>query len=450
MAIENREGVRRLLRRAVDEPAGAVEDLPELLAATEHEDRSVRAGAAWAVCAVAAERPDVAATLRERLSRRSTPAADLAAEWIGRAVVADSAGDLPPRPEAGESRSSAPPPPADSDGAPGQEPGRSGPKRAGPEQPGPHGADDDRSDTGTDPATDERDRESPSPAGSDAVVENERFTIPLDRTVFDALEVVDRVAADRHSWTYAGMATVDAERRAVLVRTFRPPRGARLSSFASAFEDVLAAWDGVDDHEGVLTVHDYGRRPHPWVVTEYAVETLRSAGRLPLPTAMRVGLDAATALAHAHERGVTHRSLDPRSVALDRREDRPVGRLLNLGVVDAFRAVDGPLPLDSRYAAPELFGDDHGSVDWLTDVYHLGAVLYTAFTGKPPYEESLVGRGGPAGLQYAPPSNVAGGIPVAADRIVAKAMATHKIARYESADELARDLRSALDDLDRD
>jgi len=449
MAIENRDGVRRLLHRALEDPEAAAGDLADLVAATEHEDRRVRVGAAWAVCAVADARPELGPAVRERLDRRSGPAVELADQWIRRAVLEDSSG-AEPSPDAGTAAGT------DQQSDPGAASG-TGPSSATelPTHPDPATRPDsatrpassgDESDDGTPDRSRSGGSDDASPAEADAVVRNDRFTIELDRTVFDALEVVERVATDRHSRTYVAMATVDAERRAVLVRTYRPPTGARLSSFASAFDDVLATWDGVDDHEGVLTVHDYGRRPHPWVVTEYASETLRSAGRLPVSAALRVGLDAATALAHARERGVTHRSLDPRSVALDRRDDRPVGRLLNFGIVDAFRAVDGPLPLDSRYAAPELFDDAHGGVDWLTDVYHLGAVLYTAFTGQPPYQESLVGRGGPADVQSVPPSSVADGVPVAADRIVAKSMAIHKIARYESADELARDLRSALDE----
>lgn len=466
MAIENQPDVRRLLRRTFEAPGEAIEDLPELLAAVEHPDRVDRIGAAWALCAVAASRPEVAATVRRELVDRSGTAAELAATWIGREVLSGegvpTAGDAIGGDEGRSSSGQAttPVPPGGDDGGDGngdkdsaieetsftdeddQGDGRTG----GASGTGAGRTADER--TGGSRTADERASGGRTPDGRDEVVDGDRFTVELDRTTLDALEIVDHVATDRVSWTYVGMAEIDAERTAVLVRTFRPPFGAHPTTFGTVFEDVLAAWSGVDDHEGVLTVHDFGRRPHPWTVLDYAPRTLRTTGRLPTRAALRVGLDAATALAHAHERGVTHRCLDPRNVAIDEVDGRPVGKLFGFGIVDAFRAVNGPLPMDSRYAAPELFDEGIGPVDYMTDVYHLGATLYTAFTGEPPYAGSLVDRGGPAGCPYDPPSSVVESLPVAADRIVSKAMATHKIARYESADELARDLQSALDDLE--
>jgi len=454
MAIENAPDVRQLLRRAHDEPGAAAEQLPELVATLDHDDRSVRIGAAWAICAVAESRPDTRDPIRSRLRGHPRPAGRLAAEWIRTVLVESEDGEasgVPDRPEpatetdAGETEGEQTDADLPSGGhraedRPTGQASTSG-RPSGPHEEGDDAAESDEEDEDDGPAVDSGPA---APPGTDEVVSNGRFTIPLDRTVFDGLSIVERATTDRHAWTYVGMATVDAERHAVLVRSYREPRGARLANFASAFQEVFSRWAGVDDHENVLTVYDHGRRPHPWVVTEYARTTLREAGRLPVASAFRVGLDAALGLAHAHERGVTHRSLDPRSVAIASVGGRASGRLLNLGLVDAFRAVDGPLPLDSRYAAPELFGDEYGGIDHLTDVYQLGAVLYTALTGQPPYEDSLVQRGGPDGLTYEPPSSVVDGVPIAADRIVAKAMATHKIARYESADELVQDLRGAL------
>jgi len=449
MAMENQPGVRALIRRTLDAPADAREAVPVLVDALDHDDPVVRSGVAWAICAVATAHPDDAPTILRRLEGRHGHTAATAATWIRReldvdtrSIDASATGGASTPSDPSAATESAPGESVDSsDGQPPQPPD---PSESAP--PSPNASDRANGDDSTD---DEPDARPPDPVRErpDLVVQNGQFTLELDRTNLDALEIVERVESDRHSWTYAGIAGIDAQRHAVLVRTFRPPEGARLSTFAGAFEDVLVDWDGVDDHENVLTVHDHGRRPHPWVVTGYAPRTLRSVGRLPVEAALRVGLDAAKALAHAHERGITHRSLDPRSIALDSEHGQPVAKLANFGIVDAFQAVDGPLPLDSRYAAPELFDTAHGGVDWLTDVYHLGAVLYTAFAGRPPYRDSLVPRGGPDGLSYEPPSSVIDGVPVAADRIVAKAMATHKIARYESADEFARDLQSALSEV---
>ncbi|WP_248515612.1 protein kinase domain-containing protein [Salinarchaeum laminariae] len=442
MAIENHPSVRDLVRRTLDAPGDAREALPVLLDALDHEDPVVRVGVAWAICAVTIANPDDAPDVVQRLEGTHGHTASMAATWIRRELELDGTdgtpGDLPAR-RSEQADGTVEDDTAEHDPNAPARPSQGAKLQSSPPE------EESANDAGTDDASTSG---SPVHERPDQVVQNGQFTLELDRTNFDSLEIVERVASDRNSWTYAGIASVNAERHAVLVRTYRPPQGARLSTFSGAFETAVTDWDGVDDHENVLSVHDYGRRPHPWIVTQYAPRTLRSVGRLPVEAALSVGLDAATGLGHAHERGITHRSLDPRAVALDSENGRAIGRLANFGIVDPFRTVDGPLPLDSRYAAPELFDSDHGAVDWLTDVYHLGAVLYTAFTGRPPYEESLVRRGGPVGLSYQPPSSVADGVPVAADRIVAKAMATHKIARYESADEFARDLTSALSEVE--
>lgn len=474
MAIENDPGVRQLVDGVLDAPADAMDRLPELLAALEHEEAPVRVGAAWAVCAVAAARPDSAATIHEQLRHRSSTAADLAGQWIQRECDVTgraSSGDAGPAgesdgDEAGDASSGS----VRGDRASSSASGSTGSADGGAESGTPSGTPSGSPDPatagsgsssagspGTDAGSTDADSGSGSqsssagrssrPSGTDDVVQNGRFAIELDRTELDALDVVDRVATDRHSWTYEAMATVNASQEAVLVRTYRPPAGARLSTFARSFAEAVEHWAGVDDHEHVLSVYDYGRRPHPWVVVGHATETVRSVGRLPVPVALRVVEDAALALAHAHERGVTHGAIDPRSIAIDARGSRPAGRLLNFEIVDAFRAVDGALPMDSRFAAPELFDDEHGSVGRLTDVYQLGTVLYTALTGRPPYGESLVRRGGPAGEPFEPPSAVADGVPAAVDDLVETATATHKIARFESADEFARHVRRALADV---
>ncbi|MFW5918390.1 MAG: protein kinase domain-containing protein, partial [Haloferacaceae archaeon] len=189
--------------------------------------------------------------------------------------------------------------------------------------------------------------------------------------------------------------------------------------------------------------------------------------------AFRVGLDVATAVARAHERGVLHGLLSPDAVLFDRGETRPVARVRDFGFLEVYRAAGGPLPIDRRYAAPEVLRNEWDRVGWMSDVYQLGAVLYTVFTGRPPdrtgrpsdhtgrpADPSADGRPAdpstesvdrarhPVGPPASAPTDLVEELPVAADRIVAKAMATPKIARYESVEELARDLRSTLTELE--
>jgi hypothetical protein len=96
------------------------------------------------------------------------------------------------------------------------------------------------------------------------------------------------------------------------------------------------------------------------------------------------------------------------------------------------------------YMSPEQIRDE--LVDYRTDLYSLGVVMYQMLTGKLPY------RGGNKFsiifqiTQYdpPPPSSLRREVPASLDRIVRRAMQKNAAQRYQSGDELAEDLIEAL------
>jgi eukaryotic-like serine/threonine-protein kinase len=150
-------------------------------------------------------------------------------------------------------------------------------------------------------------------------------------------------------------------------------------------------------HPNIVQVYDAGEdeldgREVSYVVVEYVsggdLKALISR-RGPLPGSMlsRIGADVAAGLAHAHERGVIHRDIKPQNVLIDeyggpKLTDFGIARALN---VDHSTSTDSYLgtPL---YSAPEqLRGEE---VTEKSDVYSLGATLYHAVVGKPPFSGS--------------------------------------------------------------
>jgi tetratricopeptide (TPR) repeat protein len=103
--------------------------------------------------------------------------------------------------------------------------------------------------------------------------------------------------------------------------------------------------------------------------------------------AAEVVADLAEAIAHAHERGILHRDLKPSNVLLDR-EGRP--RLTDFGLAKHLHA-DGGLTHSGEligtpnYMAPEQ-ADSPPITTPATDVYGLGAILYTMLTRKLPFQ----------------------------------------------------------------
>jgi eukaryotic-like serine/threonine-protein kinase len=150
-------------------------------------------------------------------------------------------------------------------------------------------------------------------------------------------------------------------------------------------------------HPNIVQVYDAGEdelegREVSYVVVEYVpggdLKALISR-RGPLPGSMlsRIGADVAAGLAHAHERGVIHRDIKPQNVLIDeygspKLTDFGIARALN---VDHSTSTDSYLgtPL---YSSPEqLQGEE---VTAKSDVYSLGATLYHAAVGEPPFSGS--------------------------------------------------------------
>ncbi len=137
-------------------------------------------------------------------------------------------------------------------------------------------------------------------------------------------------------------------------------------------------------HPNVVTLHDVGRSEHgPYLVLELLHGSSLSArlahGRLSVSEALRVSVEMAKGLAHAHGRGVIHRDLTPGNIYLC--DDGQV-KLLDLGMAHAFgrRKREGGTP---AYMAPEQWRG--APEDERTDVFALGVVLYRMLANELPF-----------------------------------------------------------------
>ncbi len=143
-------------------------------------------------------------------------------------------------------------------------------------------------------------------------------------------------------------------------------------------------------HPHLLTIHDWGDDPTPYLVTEFldggSLRDLLDAGhRLSPSQALQVALQAARALDFAHGRGLVHRGLKPSNVLFGSDDRLRIG---DFGLARALAAAastepEGVLSAAARYASPEQVQGD--SVDGRSDVYSLALVVVEGLTGVVPF-----------------------------------------------------------------
>jgi serine/threonine protein kinase len=112
-------------------------------------------------------------------------------------------------------------------------------------------------------------------------------------------------------------------------------------------------------------------------------------GPLPVPRAARLFAEVASALDHAHTRGLIHRDLKPSNIIITPNDH---AKLLDLGLAliegeEAHREIiggEGYVVGTMDYIAPEQ-ADNAALADARSDLYALGCTLYYALTGRPPF-----------------------------------------------------------------
>jgi hypothetical protein len=201
---------------------------------------------------------------------------------------------------------------------------------------------------------------------------------------YEVLEVVGR----------GGMGTVfrafDTKLHRVVALKALAPQLATSSAARQRFVREARAAAAVS-HDHIIAIHtveDTG--PVPYLVMQFIdgptlQKKLDRTGQLALKEILRIGLQIAEGLAAAHRQGLVHRDIKPANILLENGVERV--KITDFGLAragdDASLSQSGVVAGTPMYMSPEQA--DGLPVDFRSDLFSLGSVMYTMCTGRPPF-----------------------------------------------------------------
>lgn len=234
-----------------------------------------------------------------------------------------------------------------------------------------------------------------------------------------------RVAADEIALSgpepVSGVALAEQSRTAVIYRGDEIETGRDVSielipaaSYKSVVREELEAEALAArkiSHINIPAIYDFGiEEDHLIYVTEYfdgtsAEEWVNQHGPMPTGAVLRIALQVVSAMGACAFHKISHHAINPANLMLVPGQtpegDWPLVKVLHfIGVAPTFTSGEAPVSTTvasfdktSHYASPEQL--QHGSVDFRSEIYSLGATMWFLLTGAPP----LIAPKGPIAMQ---------------------------------------------------
>jgi predicted Ser/Thr protein kinase len=141
---------------------------------------------------------------------------------------------------------------------------------------------------------------------------------------------------------------------------------------------------------GIVQIYEAGEIDGlPYIAMQYIRGGSLASAELDEAGLVRVALQVAGALAHAHDEGIVHRDIKPENILLD---DEGRAYVTDFGIARDLReelgatiSHDGQILGTPALMAPEQARGAVSDIDARTDVYALGATLYSKLAGRPPF-----------------------------------------------------------------
>ncbi len=201
-------------------------------------------------------------------------------------------------------------------------------------------------------------------------------------------------------------------------------------------------------HPAIVTIYDLGKTGDlAYIAMEFLdgqelQDLISAAQRLPVKQAISIAAQVAGGLGYAHQHGIVHRDIKPANIMVLK---DGVAKITDFGIA-RMRASEVRTQTGMRLGSPKYMSPEQvlgQRVDHRTDIFSLGVMLYEMLTGKAPF-----GGNSLEALMYQtvntvplPPSRINPDVPEMLDLILAKTLEKQTDNRYQSAADLASDLR---------
>jgi serine/threonine-protein kinase len=206
-------------------------------------------------------------------------------------------------------------------------------------------------------------------------------------------------------------------------------------------------------HRNVCRIHEYGEDAGGlrYISMEYLEgvdlrQVLREKGGLPPDEAFRVALQIADGLHAIHEMGIIHRDLKTPNIM---RDARGTVRLMDFGIAKEWGATTSATATGLVMGTPEYMSPEQArgeKIDFRSDVYALGIIVYELFTGRVPFRAETPLATILKHLQEPPPLEgpQAAALPPAVKDVLRCALAKQPAERYPSVEHMSGALRAAV------
>jgi eukaryotic-like serine/threonine-protein kinase len=205
------------------------------------------------------------------------------------------------------------------------------------------------------------------------------------------------------------------------------------------------------NHENIVSIYDVGEDEGIYyIVMEYVrgytlKQYIQQHAPLSVPKALNIMGQLTAAISHAHQNRIVHRDIKPQNILID---ENGVIKVTDFGIAVALSSTTitqtNSVLGSVHYLSPEQARG--GIATEKSDIYSLGIVMFELLTGRLPFSGESAVSIVLKHLQSETPSPKAWNpsIPQSVENIILKATAKDPFHRYQSAEEMEEDIRTAL------